>query len=293
MAANVLVRCVTGPKAVALVLGPLGASPRGTLDGFGKMYQERHCTIVAATSPVTRFFFTQHRMLKPTAVAVLQETVQALQETAPETPLVVHLFSNGGAFLLEEIELVMNEVKNDTSPPSTPEESAILSWEDVELIRQRMEYQFYDSCPCYLHMLWDLSPYFQDAFPLPAWNPLFRKLYFLGSAFSLTLWCTVTGSGARSRQFWDRMQPPRSYCPHQIYVYTTADRLTDATRIDELIATRRRQPLEPHPDTITVRRYDDAGHCTLYRDHPEDYHEVLDEALAAAVNRRRPSSTEE
>ena len=296
MAASVLVRRVSGAKAVALVLGPLGASPESTMDGFGKMYQDRNCSVIAATSPTLRFFLTQHRMLKPTAMAMVKGAANALRETPKDIPLVLHVFSNGGAFLLEEMELLMDEVAekdnhvsshSGASIHSATENEENLTWEEVELIQERMEYQFYDSCPCYLHMMWDISPYLGDAFPNPMWHSLSRKVYYLGSAFSLTTWCAFTGSFKRSNQFWSRMEKCRPYCKHQIYFYTTTDMLTDATRIDDLI-TKRRQ--EPHNDTIVVRRFDDSGHCTMYRDHNDEYNQVLEEVLEAATNRRRLAS---
>jgi Eukaryotic protein of unknown function (DUF829) len=297
MASSVVVRRVSGAKAVALVLGPLGASPEGTVNGFGMMYQDRNCTTVAATSPPLRFFLTQHRMLKPTATAIILETAKALRETPKETPLVVHMFSNGGAFLLEEMELLMSEVQykrknqpSDSSIRNAEEDENPLTWEDVELIQQRMEYLFFDSCPCYLHMMWDVSPYFKDAFPNPAWHSLTRKVYYLGSAFSLSMWCVFTGSFKRSCQFWSSMERNRPYCKYQVYYYTTADMLTDATRIDQLIEKRRQEPLN---DTIVVHRFDDSGHCTIYHDHSDDYNQGLDEALeTASINRRRHASTD-
>lgn len=277
MACNVLSRPINNPRAVALVLGHLGSTAQSTMDEFGQLYLERNCAAVTAASPTVRFFLTQHRLLKPTVTAMIKETAKLLRETGEQTPLVVHLFSNGGAFLLEEMERLMSESEMEGSPGDS---SDPLPLEDVNLIKRRLEYQFFDSCPCYLHMMWDISPYFNDAFPNPAWRPASRKVYYLGSAVSLTMWCTLTGSIRRSSQFWSTMEQS-SYCKHQIYFYTTADMLTDATRIDELIE-KRRQGTE-----IIVRRYDDSNHCRLYKDHPDDYNQALDDCLEAAMGRRK------
>jgi len=275
------------PKAVALVLGHLGSTAQSTMDQFGeKLYLSRNCTTITASSPFVRFFMTQHRFLRPTAASIIRETAAVLRDT-PNTPLAVHLFSNGGAFLLEEMELLMAEAedrsRNDEQLPTSSVTGGV-SWSDAEIIQERLEYQFFDSCPCYLHQMWDISPYWNDAFPSPAWRSnTLRKLYFLGSAMSLTLWCTMTGSFGRSSQFWSRMRTS-PYCrKHQIYFYTTADMMTDASRIDDLISSRRQE----YGTDIVAQRYDDSGHCALYRDHPEDYNRVLDESLAAAINRRR------
>jgi Eukaryotic protein of unknown function (DUF829) len=285
MASNVLCRRVSNPKSVALVLGPLGSSAQSTMDDFGQLYLERSCTTVTAACPPVRFFLAQHRFLTPIATAMIRETAKALRETGDATPLVVHLFSNGGAFLLEEMELLMSEME-EPSGQSTGESSSGeqgIAPEDVRLIKDRLELQFFDSCPCYLHMMWNVSPYFHDAFPNPAWRPWSRKVYYLGSAFSLTMWCTFTGSFRRSGQFWSRLEQS-SFCNHQIYFYTTADMLTDATRIDELIE-KRRQELGVN---VVSRRYDDSSHCALYKDHPDEYKQVLEESLEGAIQRRKP-----
>ena len=145
MSANVLSRRVSNAKAVALCLGPLGASAQGTMDGFGQMYLERNCSTVTAASPAARFFLTQHRLLKPTAQAIIKETAAVLRDTANGVPLVVHLFSNGGAFLMEEVELLMSEVEargpQDALNESSSNQCESISPEDVHLIKDRLEYQ--------------------------------------------------------------------------------------------------------------------------------------------------------
>lgn len=70
-----------------------------------------------------------------------------------------------------------------------------------------------------------------------------------------------------------------SYSKHQISFYTTADMLTDPTRIDELIEKQR----QVHNTNIAVCRYDDSNHCAMYKDHPNDYNRVVYESLAAAI----------
>jgi hypothetical protein len=278
MAQHVLTYLLLNPKAVALVLGPLGASVEGTMQVFGSpLYSDLECSIVAARCPPSRFFLAQHRFLRPTAAEVLKQTASALRSTPPTTPLVIHLFSNGGAFLLEELELLMEEEENRQELDEKGEEK--VSLDDVRLVKSRLQYQFYDSCPCYLHMSWNISPFLFDAFPFPGWSSIGRKVYFLGSACSLTLWCTITASFNRSQTFWNHMR--QSPCKNQIFMYTTADMMTDATRIDELIEMRQR---EQNVD-IAVYRYTDSGHCVLHRDHPFEYNQAVADALKGAIAR--------
>ena len=67
------------------------------------------------------------------------------------------------------------------------------------------------------------------------------------------------------------------------HFHDETDMLTDATRIDELIEKRRQE----HSTNIVTRRYDDSNHCAMYKDHPDEYNQVADESLAAAIDRRR------
>ncbi len=63
-------------------------------------------------------------------------------------------------------------------------------------------------------------------------------------------------------------------------MYTTTDKVTDATRIDDLIETQRQQGR-----TTTAYRYQDSSHVGLLRDHPDDYHRAIDKALQGAIER--------
>jgi len=210
--------------------------------------------------------WAHHGALRSVANQVWRET-RALQQEYSSTattqiPIVVHMFSNGGTFLLEELQKKQQEQE---------EQSSMI----------RFEYLFFDSCPCYLHMPWALSSrYWADAFPIPGWSRWFRKFYLLGSSLSLGLWCFSTASLGRSQVFWKAMQADSFFCNHLIYTYTTADVLTDAARIDDLIIQQRQKG-----KAVSVHRFEDSNHVRIDRDHPEEYHQAIDAALEGAIER--------
>lgn len=241
------------PQAIAIVLGHLGAD-LAELKRLSKLYADRNCSVVAARSPPLSFFLAQHRRLAPVTTAVRAETESLLREVPANTPVVVHSWSNGGAFLWEEL-------LRDPDWGGT--------------VGHRVRGVVYDSCPCYLHMPWRLGPYWGDAFPFPGWSPLGRRAWLLAGSLGLSLWCLLTGSLQRSSNFWTSMRSPS--CRDLVYLYSTDDKVTDASRIDELVEEQRASGKK-----VTVLRSDTAAHCQLQRVHPQEYARAIDELLDRA-----------
>jgi Eukaryotic protein of unknown function (DUF829) len=256
------------PRAVAIVLGSLGCSSE-TLANYGRMYSNRHCSVITAYSPPIRFLC--NASLTKTAFQILNKATVILQDTPSNVPLVVHAFSNGGAFLLEEIEKQLLEHQQQ------PE----LSTEDkYNLFASRMKigYQFFDSCPCYIRNVWDTT-HVWHSFPHPHWSKYGRYIYTIGASLSLTVWCTLTFAWHRPQQFWDRMIQSKS-CPYQIFMYSTTDLLSDAAAVDRFVSSRSTQGVH-----CSVYRFDDSNHCQLDKDHPLEYGKAIDDALQAVLRK--------
>lgn len=257
------------PRAVSMVLGHLGAS-RQVMDRYVDYYSDRNCSVVTGTSPEMRFML--NASLKPSAIAILKETIVALKSTPPTFPLVIHLFSNGGAFLLYEIEQILLNHGDATSD---------IPRDDLELVSKRLAhgYQLFDSCPCYIRMLWDWKNLSQS-FPHPSLSSAVRSTYTIGASTALTVWCMTTLAWSHPKIYWEHMRQSR-LCLNNVYIYTTTDLLTDAFALEELIEHRR---IELQANCRTMK-FDDSNHCRLDKDHPEDYNKIMDDALAAAIQR--------
>jgi len=268
MSNRILTTFLEEPRAVSIVLGHLGAS-NATLERYSQLYLNRNCSVIAAASPPLRFMLNQS--LRPTAQEIVNHAVTALRDVSPKVPLVIHSFSNGGALLLEQIELILSEDDG--------------SQEDLQLVSSRLQkgYQFFDSCPCYIRTIWDTSR-LTASFPNPKMSSVGRTIYALSASSSLTLWCTFTLSWHRPQQFWQRMVNSQA-CNFQIYMYTTTDMASDANAVDQLVETRRSMGID-----CTAYRYNDSNHCRLDKDHPEEYGKAIDDALAAAVQRANDST---
>lgn len=287
------------PVAIAIILGPLSSHPSDLMmEHLARLYcpnrseNHRSCSVILASSPPVRFMLNQN--LQAVAQDVLHHTSNAIlqhqkshvgsSQAQAQLPIIIHSFSNGGAFLQEAIELELSSsVSHNHEMPSTSTK------EHYERIRSgfKMGYQFFDSCPCYIRTIWD-SEYLGQSFPhasLPIWM---RYLYTVGSAMALTSWCVLTLAWYRPRQFWNRMLHSTVNTNHQIFMYTTTDMLTDAAAIDRFVQIRRHQ----YGVNCTVYRYNDSNHCQFYKDHPTEYQKAIDDALASViVNHTSPPAT--
>jgi Eukaryotic protein of unknown function (DUF829) len=280
------------PKVIAIVLGPLSSHPYDRMmEQIGRMYYGKYDpnqniggdvggggggTVILASSPPLHFLL--NRNLQSIAQEVLHQTSMALLQASPQPlqqiPIIIHSFSNGGAFLQEAIELELGKGNMQQHTQRTAQEK------NYEKIRCGMKigYQFFDSCPCYIRMIWDTS-YFTKSFPnehLPTWV---RYLYTLGSALALSTWCILTLSWHRPQQFWNRMIHSTICTNHQIFMYSTTDLLTDAAAMDRFIETRRQQ----YGVNCTVYRYNDSNHCQFHIDHPNEYQQAIDDALDSVM----------
>lgn len=333
---------------------------------LASFYTQRHCAVVVARSPPLHFFLAQHGALAKVAITVLRETASmirraeshdetigrgdsqdeqepveaadrthasstSIQPSQKRIPVVVHMFSNGGTFMIEEMDRQVSMTQcvcddrddpNDldrqiprSSGTSTTVTNTTTTMTTVTknnnpeygLVADRIRqygYLFYDSCPCYLHMMWDLRPhYWKTAFPFPVWDKLGavgignlgRRMYLLVSATSLSLWCLLTGSLQRSRDFWSCISKPPFHAKQLVYVYSTNDKVTDSSRIDDLVRKQQQQHQQQerrnenadNTDMLDVvsYKYDDTEHVDIFNVHSDDYNKAIDDALKKSIKR--------
>lgn len=274
----------SAPRAVAIILGPLGVS-RSQLEHYASWYRQRSCVSITSGSPPLRFLC--NASLQPTAASVWEETLQVLRETPPEVPLVIHMFSNGGCFVWEAMDRLLDSPPSSSLTTTTTTDEKKDPWPglstpDRELLRTRLKsgYLMFDSCPCYIRTVWDTATPWSDSFPFPGWTSFGRTTYTAVAALSLTTWLTCTLAWSRPKLFWEQMTRSTS-CLHHVYVYTTADVASDATAVDRLVEKRR----EANLGTTVQHRYQDSNHCRIDKDHPEEYQHMIDQALEAAIAR--------
>jgi hypothetical protein len=307
--ASLLSSSTSPPRAVAIVLGHLGATST-QMKQYAAWYTSRQCLVIAAVSPPARFLFNWK--LKPTACDILHQTWHEINDAEKHAgkvlPIVVHSMSNGGCFLLEQIEKILLQTYEDdsintndksmvVSSSSSTKSSATttntsLTFQQLSLLSNRMQlgYQLFDSCPCFIRTFWwqgtgtasiGTLPW-SDSFPHPLWSRTWRWWYTGGATLALSLWCATTWAFSCAFDFWYHMEQSK-LCWHQIYLYTTTDVASDATALDRLIEYRRSQFFPQIK--LSVHRWEDSAHCRLHTDHPAEYQLVIEQALDAAIER--------
>lgn len=320
------------PKAIAIVLGHLGVT-KSQLESYASFYTKYQCHTIASASPPIRFVLNQN--LKETCYDIIKSIIYALQQydnykmnnnnnnnaiattssssvplslpsklicndeekTTCCLPIIIHSMSNGGAFLLEEIEKILiadcEQQQQDQDTTITEVDSngnnmnLSLSKEDRMIIldRIRLGVQIFDSCPCYIRTVWKqestINSSYEHSFPYHNWSILFRKAYTMIATMSLSLWCTTTLSMNRPNEFWNHMLHSQ-LCHHQMYIYTTADVLSDSYAVEQLIHYRKN--ILNIPDIITYK-FEDSGHCQLHNDHKDIYDQMIHDAVDSSIQR--------
>eukprot|EP00978_Attheya_sp_CCMP212_P015333 scaffold39564_cov50-Attheya_sp.AAC.2 len=121
------------PKAVVILFGWLGAKSK-EMEVYAKLYHERECSTVMATAATMSILLKDDAVLGELAVTACREAARLVRQgdmtdigVGNYIPVLVHAFSNGGAFLVEALERRINQVvtwvpadSDEPTPPSTP-----------------------------------------------------------------------------------------------------------------------------------------------------------------------------
>lgn len=121
------------PRAVVILFGWLGAKST-EMERYAKLYHERQCSTVMATAATMSILLKDDAVLGELAVTACREAARLVRQgdmtdigVGNYIPVLVHAFSNGGAFLVEALERRINQVvtwvpadSEEPTPPSTP-----------------------------------------------------------------------------------------------------------------------------------------------------------------------------
>ena len=259
---------VAGPRgsetrAVIVLLGWWGAERR-QLQKYGEIYQNEKCTTVAGVANRFALLRKDDRSLARFADKCITETAAVLRMSDQKVPVIFHLFSNGGCFVFEQIELQLQKA---------PENS------DSELVGRCLRGQLFDSCPSYVTYDSSIAA-LQGAFPSHIFRflkPVIRLLYLAEMIKN-----KVSGIIPWPESFWDHFLNSKLNTSHA-YIYSSNDRITDHSKIDELIKRRQESPLP-----VSVLKFSDSPHVQHFLHHEEEYkHFVID--FVDTVIKRKPS----
>jgi len=120
-------------EAVVILFGWLGAEPRH-LQKYANLYHERNCGTVSAIARAMPLMMRNNRSLKKIASKAAEEAVRMIRRTEisrkKTIPVILHVFSNGGAILLEILE---NKISQTFAEHEQELESIRDGHEDISL----------------------------------------------------------------------------------------------------------------------------------------------------------------
>jgi len=296
------------PRAVVLVLGWGGAQPRHVTK-HAQVYQQKGCVTLVGIAPPYDVFLRPWRLDEFAKQAVRKTTalLRRVEEKPNDdsgsnnaatiakpshhqkntkTPVVMHIVSNGGAFVARSIGLMLDQAKMQQEEfnkdntktidriSSVTEDSATSiddnDIDDIRLFGKRLSigYQIFDSGPCYSSP----TTSFHVMRLLAEANHYPSVVGVLGGFLYATLTVCFPRYG---RDFWNDLRNDTS-CLRQAVIYTSDnDPVAPSDKIEELFRERRHK----HNCTIRLKDVQPSAHVEHLRRHASDYSEFIGEIL--------------
>jgi hypothetical protein len=185
-----------------------------------------------------------------------------------KVPVIFHAFSNGGAYLVERLEILIQEARDGKNHGES--NKALL------LIGERLQGEVFDSAPAYpsaQSAIRAMSNVFTSSLMRALISILVTSHYYYDMMLH-----HVFGFPNGRNEFYKFMANSRM-CLKQAYIYSAADDITDVTMLEELIASRQKIS-----DDILVKKFDDSLHVQHLRMHEVAYNQVVEQFLEATVS---------
>ena len=270
------------PRAIVVLLGWWCSQVRH-VQKYSKIYEERGCVTVAGVAPPRAIMSSDLDALDAFACKIashVADIIRAAEDVPNENrdrtknpmnqnkiPVLFHVFSNGGAYPLHRLELLIQLARKGQI------DNKIYS-DDLLLVGSHLQGEIFDSAPAFPHARSALL-----AMESAISNPVIRELVqiaFLFHVFLDTLWRTLTyllgyGWVDPRQEFWRHLTASR-VCLNQAFVYSTSDRITDVSYLEDLIEKRKQHPRS----RVSVTKFDDSDHVQHLRTHETEYRNMID-----------------
>lgn len=291
-------------QAIIILFGWIGANPKH-LQKYAESYSNHSdykCVTICDTASPTTIIMRNEQALTSLVMNSVQKAAGIIRKVEKErnitdscdkkveVPVILHYFSNGGAFVAEHLDQMIKEAKKSThivdSAITTSQQSTISENDANDLItvsnRLQNGFEVLDSSPSYLD-LHDTGRFYKvldKSIPLLPIRVLSKGLLFLTIHFMI-LWSHVAQKERVDKLFWKNMIESE-LCPRQLFVYSTKDELTDSKKVDELIELRKKRGIE-----LTAVKFEDSDHVLHMKEHPKEYNEkIINYVLDFVTNER-------
>lgn len=199
------------PRCVVLVFGWVGSSPRLLRNYTTAFLATGHVAATyATTAPTVDVFLARHSLR-----ALARSALTLLQTRHPGVPAVLAYYSNGGAFVHVELLALLRE----DAASSCREFAAV-----------RVCGKLFDSAPAYL-----TAGTAARALTEGIRDPTGRAVAHAAALLVMPPLLLLLGGLDGPQRYWRALAADELACP-SLYIYSEHDELTDAGRLDELIA---------------------------------------------------------
>ena len=268
---GVIADAVSRPRAVVLVLGFGGAKPRH-VEKYAELYNRKGCSTVSGTAS-NRSLFVDHDGIDAFARDAIREVAKVLREddaahpiVPPDgaTPLVMHILSNGGAFVGSRIGHML-AAPLDSNPGARG---------DLELFCTRLKggCQVFDSAPCYIDRR-SCFNVIKNLIPIPFVGiPL--AILFTFRMYVLVALSRMTGKPTFGESFWEALVEDAT-CHTQAFIYSCEDDIADSIKIEEFARERCRRGVK-----VMSKHFPSSSHVQHLRLHGREYSDFIDTVLS-------------
>lgn len=275
-------------KGVAIIYGWMGSIPK-YVQKYADLYTTRDWAVVYGTAPLVNVAVRDESALDKVAIESVVKASKIVREveTATEArndvtiPVILHYFSNGGAFVAESLARLIQEAKrtDDEEERSSVAIDPVVK-QDLRFISDRLHhkgYEIIDSAPAYLY---DSKLYHAIDTAIPN---LFLRIPTKMAVFTIHIFNNnivrkIQKKDSPAIEFW-KNTIESDLCLNQVYIYSVKDSITVSKDIDELIEERKK--LKPDV-TITTVKFEDSEHVMHLRRYPKEYMEIIDSCLLKA-----------
>ena len=226
------------------------------------------CSSVVYGTASNHAVFVDHKMLDKFAFDAIQEVAKVVRseesnniQNNKEIPIVMHILSNGGAFVTAKIGHIL-----DTQSHTN---------EDLQLFGNRLKIgaQIFDSAPCYMDSKANFTV-IKHLLPSPLVGIpaacLFTMRMYVHSVIS-----TLKGELNAADSYWKAWLDDTN-CNRQGFIYSEKDDIANAEKIEEFIKEREKR-IGVH--NVSSIHFQDSVHVQHLRFHREEYINFVDSIL--------------
>lgn len=235
---------------VVVLMGWVGATRDGALLKYAELLAKAGYSSCRSVQPTDVAFSPFDSTRRAWAVALL--TYLKRQQLWPQRRIILYAFSNGGAFVVEQL---LNLAETEPRYAQLPTSIAGI---------------IFDSAPAYTHP--GMMQKVIAASEPPSMRRRLKSSYY--AAMSALQPLLHPRSPPRFQQFWGNMER-LSWGRPLLFLYSADDPLCDAAKVDELVAEKRRRGQD-----VKARKWERSGHVAHLRHHSDEYTDLLLQFLA-------------